>query len=101
MSIAVSLVTVWQVVCDDNDGRPSPSHEFFEREEEAFERSKPGTWSGKGRPPKAQDAVKFPDGSVRLLGDTVILDGALAEREKAAARAKLTPRERKLLGVDK
>jgi len=101
MSVTVSLVTIYQVMNEDNDGRQYPANQFFERAPDALEASKGGTWSGKGLPPREREAVRFPDGTIRLLGEAVIPDGAEAEREKAVARAKLTPRERELLGVDK
>jgi hypothetical protein len=103
MSISVTLVTVYQVMNDDNEGNPTPSGQFFEEESVAFEKSKPGTWSGKGRPPKAREAVRFSDGVVRLLGETVITihgTGEMAlKAEREAARNKLTRRERKILGI--
>ena len=101
MSVTVSLVTIYQVMNEDNDGRQYATDRFFERAPDALEVSKDGTWSGKGLPPKEREAVRFPDGTIRLLGEAVIPDGAEAEREKAAARTRLTPRERRLLGVDK
>lgn len=67
----------------------------------SLEASKGSTWSGKGLPPTERGAIKFSDGTVRLLGKTISLDGSDLEAEKAAARAKLTARERRVLGVDK
>lgn len=99
MSVTVSLVTVYEVVGQNDDGRETPENLFFERAEDARERSKPVTWDGKGLPPKAHEAVRFSDGTIRLLGRVVIPDGADLEAEKASARAKLTVREQKLLGL--
>lgn len=102
MSINVTLITVYQVINDDTEGRAMPTEEFFEDEDAAFQKSKPGTCSGRGREPKAREAVRLPDGSVRLLGRVVVIESA-SERalkiEREAARKKLTARERKILGV--
>jgi hypothetical protein len=101
----VTLVTIYQVVCEDNDGRESPSNQFFEKASDALEKSKPGTWSGQGRPPKAREGVRFPDGTIRLLGDfvTITPDGMVSttaeKAERDAAKAKLTRREREILGI--
>ena len=106
MNVTVSLVTVYQVVGEDNDGRPSLSNQFFEKESDAFEKSRRQTWSGEGRKPKARDGVRFPDGTIRLLADFVVLtpDGlvsiAAEKAEREAAKAKLTPRERRVLGIE-
>jgi hypothetical protein len=100
MNIIVQLVTVYQVVRENDDGRETLENVFFEQAEDALERSKRVTWAGKGRPSKAMEAVRFPDGTIRLLGETIIQNSANEEAEKTSARAKLTARERKLLGVD-
>lgn len=105
MSVSVTLVTVYQVMNDDNDGNPVPSNQFFDKASDALEKSKSGTWSGRGRPPKAREGVKFPDGTIRLLGDfiTITPDGMVSttaeKAERDAAKAKLTRREREVLGI--
>lgn len=102
MSITVTLVTVYQVIGDTDDGNPRAFNQFFETAESAHEASIPQTWSRKGRKPDACEAVKFPDGTIRVLGETVIPSVSTAdnERQKKAALAKLTPRERQLLGLE-
>lgn len=103
MSVSGTLVTVYQVVYDDDGGNQSLTQHFFEDKSTAFEKSKPGTWSGQGRPPVEREAIKFPDGTIRLLGGTIITvhgTGELAlEAERKAARNKLTRREREILGI--
>lgn len=103
MNVSVMLVTIYQVVNDDNEGNPTPSRQFFEDKFTAFERSKSGTWSGWGYPPVEREAIKFPDGNIRLLGDTVITIHETGEMtlkaEREAARNKLTNREREILGI--
>lgn len=101
--LVATLVTVFEVMNEDNDGRQYRTGAFFESESEALERSKDGTWSGKGLAPKRIRAVKFRDGSIRVLGDVVITaygTGELAlKAEREAAVAKLTQREREILGI--
>jgi hypothetical protein len=103
MSTNVTLVTIYQVVDDDVEGRPSPTGQFFEDKSVAFEKSKPGTYTREGREPMAREAIKFPDGTIRLLGEVVISihgTGEMAlKAEREAARKKLTRREREILGV--
>lgn len=103
VNVKVELVTIYQVMNDDNDGNPVPSGEFAEDAAVALEKSKPGTWSGQGREPNKCEAIKFPDGTIRLLGDVVITIHGSGERarraERDAAKAKLTRREREILGI--
>lgn len=103
MSTNVTLVTIYQVVDDDTDGNPSPTGKFFEDGLSAFEASKPGTYSRKGRQPVEREAIKFPDGTIRLLGEVVISihgTGEMAlKAERQAAMKKLTRREREILGI--
>lgn len=103
MSTSVTLITVYQVIKDATDASPSPTGEFFEDRSVALEKSKPGTYDRKGHEPTEHDAVRLPDGTVRLLGKAVITPygtGADAERaERDAAKAKLTRREREILGI--
>ena len=103
MSVPITLVTVYEVVGEDESGNRRPENLFYDSANEAFEKSKGRTWSNKGLPPKEHDAIKLPDGTIRLLGKVVITPygtGADAEKaERDAARAKLTRREREILGV--
>lgn|SRR5678816_572470 len=103
MNTNVTLVTIYQVVNDDTDGNPSPTGQFFEDDLSALEASKPGTYSLKGRQPVEREAIKFPDGTIRLLGEVVISihgTGEMAlKAERETAKKKLTRREREILGV--
>ena len=103
MSTSVTLVTIYQVVNDDVEGNPSPTGRFFEDDLTAFEESKPGTYTHAGRQPIEREAIKFPDGTIRLLGEVVITvhgTGEMAlKAEREAAMKKLTRREREILGV--
>lgn len=103
MSVDVTLVTIYEVIGEDDSGNQRSEGLYYEKEGDALEKSKGATWSGKGLPPKRRDAIRFPDDAIRLLGDVVITSyGTGAEAVKAerdAAKAKLTRRERKILGI--
>lgn len=103
MSFSATLVTVYEVMGEDESGNHRPEGLFYRKAEEAFEKSKGSTWSNKGLPPKEHDAIEVLHGTIRLLGKVVITPhgtGAAAEKaERDAAKAKLTRREREILGI--
>lgn len=103
MSINITLVTVYEVMGEDESGNRKPQDLFYDTANDAFEKSKGSTWSRDGLPPKEHEAIRRPDGTIQLLGKVVITPygtGADAEKaERDAAKAKLTRREREILGV--
>lgn len=103
MSVDVTLVTVYEVVGVDNDECESPSNQFFSKASDAFEKSKPYTRFGQGRPPKAREGIRFPNGTIHLLGDVVITPydtGAAAEKAECdGTKTKLPRRACEILGI--
>lgn len=95
------LVTVYQVVNEDNDGNPTPTWMFFDKAGDALTYSKPGTWSGNGREPIKHDALRYWDGRVRLLSkESIHVHLTFNEsQERLTALDKLTDREKRLLGL--
>lgn len=91
------LIKVYQPVTQDNDGCEIPSHIFFRNRSDAEKMC-----NGWGAPPapKERDAVLLDDGQVWLLErEPVPLYHSHEDMEKKVAVAKLTDREKQLLGI--
>jgi hypothetical protein len=98
MKNIVEIVTVFGSVSEDDDGCPREPHVFFKTRAAALEHSKSHTWSSQGRA-EQREAFALDDGRVFLVGAEINLHENREAKEKNDALAKLTSRERKLLGI--
>jgi hypothetical protein len=98
---SVEFFVVHEAVEENDDGAPRGMGKYFESKEEAEEFSGPRTWSGKGRSEKHY-ALHLIDGTGRIFlieREIDILHTVQDAKDKKKALEKLTPRERKLLGL--
>lgn len=92
------ITTVYEAIAEGTDGRPEHTGKFFESKAEAEAYSAPKTWSGNGR--SEQRLAVETDVRTLLIEKEIKVRSESDESDTVKALAKLTPRERKLLGLE-